>query len=121
MKTLQRHIQEKLVINKNSNYSKYCPKSKTELQEILRELIKTRGCNGDFNDIDVSYIEDLSWLFADLKNFAGDISGWDVSKVTDMSNMFYECKNLKTKPKLPEGIEDCRDVFYGCCNLKKNS
>ena len=37
---------------------------------------------------DVSKVTDMSYMFADAKDFNQDISEWDVSKVTDMSWMF---------------------------------
>ena len=43
------------------------------------------------NNIDVSLIKDMSYLFCESE-FTGDISRWDVSKVEDMSGMFYESK-----------------------------
>jgi surface protein len=38
---------------------------------------------------DVSMITDMSWLFANLRNFNADISSWDTSKVTNMYGMFH--------------------------------
>ena len=64
------------------------PKNKTELSELMKDLIEERGNEGNFNDIDTSLITDMSKLFL-MSDFNGDISKWDVSNVTDMSYMFF--------------------------------
>ena len=85
-------ILERLHINKDiSNYYNYHPKTKEELKELIRKLIKERGNDADLNDIDTSKITDMSYMFYDSK-FNGDISNWDVSKVKDMHSMFYNSK-----------------------------
>jgi surface protein len=89
MKSLITYINEKLILNKNTKPQKYNynPKTKKELQDILKQLIEERGYDGDFNDIDTSEITDMSNLFF-KSNFNGDISKWNVSNVTDMNSMF---------------------------------
>ena len=92
MKNLNTYITEKLKIRKSSKPSyKYFPKSKEELKDLLKRLIDERGNEGDFNDIDTSYIKDMSQLFYDIDEFNGDISKWDVSNVTNMEMMFAGC------------------------------
>ena len=93
MKKINKYIQERLHINKDidSNYYNYHPKTKEELKELIRKLIKERGNDADLNDIDTSKITDMSYMFYDSK-FNGDISNWDVSKVKDMHSMFYNSK-----------------------------
>ena len=73
-----------------SSFSAYScqPKTKDEPEKIIEERINKEGPNCNLNDIDVSLIDDMSWLFSD-SDFNGDISKWDVSKVTDMAGMFY--------------------------------
>ena len=56
---------------------------KGELEAIIRQRIKEQGLNCDLNDIDVSEVEDMSFLFYGYK-FNGDISKWDTSKVVSM-------------------------------------
>ena len=88
MKTLQQFITEKILINKNSKIEYiYHPKTKDELEDIIKQKIKSEGNECDLNDIDTSNITDMSYLFAD-SDFNGDISKWDVSNVTDMEGMF---------------------------------
>ena len=68
-------------IGKNlSKFSKYScrPTSKSELQDIIKSRTKKEGNNCNLNDIDVSLIDDMSYLFAQ-SNFNGNISEWDVS------------------------------------------
>ena len=93
MKSINNYISEKLVINRNINkiHYNYFPKTKEELQDIIEQRIKEEGNECDLNDIDVSEITDMSYLFIMQSNFNGDISQWDVSNVTDMQNMFAWC------------------------------
>ena len=90
MKSLTRHITEKLVLNNNTKVRKYNyhPKTKQELKELVEKLIKERGNEADLNDIDTSTITDMSELFYLKDKFNGDISKWDVSNVENMYSMF---------------------------------
>ena len=92
MKKLNTYITEKFKIRKS--FYKYYPKSKKELQDILKQLIEQRGSEGDFNDIDTSEINDMSELFYGIEKFNGNISYWDVSNVTNMEYMFYGCQSF---------------------------
>ena len=100
MKHLKEIIQEKLKINSKSNTFGYTPKTKEELEEIIIKLIEQHGNKADLNDIDISKVYDLTYLFSkydknghnkenNLYKFNGDISNWDVSKVENMEGMFY--------------------------------
>lgn len=122
--SLDNYISEKKSISlltvkqiKDFDFYKYHPKTKDELREIIFNRMKKEGNKCDLNDIDVSNITDMSYLFSNLdengmhisrniisgrrirKNniseFNGDISEWDVSKVEDMSYMFYYAKSFK--------------------------
>ena len=75
MRSINQYITEKFKIRKSNKPSyNYFPKSKEELQDLLKQLIKERGNDGDFNDIDTSEITDMSELFDDMGKFNGDIS-----------------------------------------------
>ena len=90
MKTLRQHIDEALKIGRDiSKFSTYSlqPTTKDKLKEIIEERISKEGPNCNLNDIDVSLIKDMSFLF-NKSSFIGDISKWNVSKVTNMRSMF---------------------------------
>ncbi len=92
MKQITQYIQEKLHISnyKKENKYHYHPKILSELKNIIKDLVKERGWNADLNDIDVSKITSMFFLFTnDLKEFNGNISEWDVSNVKTFEAMFY--------------------------------
>ena len=92
--------------------AKYAPKTKVELQE----LIKNESIN--LGDIDVSGITDMSNLFYEdedyneikRKDFSG-IESWDVSNVTDMSGMFFGCKSFN-KPIGNWNVSNVTNMSY---------
>ena len=103
MQQLSQYISEKLKIRNRKN-DKIVPESKEELQKIINTRISeavTKIRNGqldfdefilDLNDIDVSYIEDMSALFSrahDNHSVKLDISTWDTGFVKNMSEMFF--------------------------------
>ena len=77
--------------NDISSFSTYfCqPKTKKELFGIIKSRIDKHGVNCNLNDIDVSLITDMTYLFY-MSKFNGDISEWNVNNVEDMDYMFYE-------------------------------
>ena len=68
---------------------KYTPKTKEELEKLVRDSKVYLG------DIDTSYITDMSNLFMCSKrmDFSG-IEKWDVSNVTNMKCMFYGAESF---------------------------
>ena len=89
MKKINKYIQERLHINKDTgnHHYNYHPTTRDELLELVNKLIEERGNDTDLNDIDTSEITDMYGMFKD-SNFNGDISEWDVSNVKDMRYMF---------------------------------
>ena len=63
------------------------PKNKTELKQIIKDRIEKKGPKCGLNDIDVSEITNMSYLFYG-SCFQGDISKWNVSNVIRMEYMF---------------------------------
>ena len=72
------------------------PKTRKELERIIKETIRKEGNECDLNFIDTSLITDMRLLFSGLKRFNGKIDkwdnqpidGWNTSKVTSMAGMF---------------------------------
>ncbi len=59
-----------------------------ESKEQLQDIINNCSVDADLNNLDVSKLTDLSYLFKDHP-FRGNISKWDVSNVTDMTCIFF--------------------------------
>ena len=121
MKSISQYILEKLTIEDNSNY-KYFPKTKKELKSIIDKRIKEEGNEADLNDIDVSKITDMSYLFSGYRKFNGDIIKWDVSNVTDMHGMFEECElfNQDISNWDVSNVNDMSYMFYYCAKFNSN-
>ena len=92
MQDLKVFITEKLDISKEYSGYNYQPKNRAKLKDLLKDLVKERGLDGDFNDIDTSLVTDMSNLFDHIdSNFNGDISRWNTSNVEFMTGMFEFC------------------------------
>lgn len=97
MKQIKEYIAERLKISSDLKHDyKYFPKTKDELINTLKELIKERGGDADLNDIDTSKIDNMSYVFTrfakTIRNI--DISQWDVSNVKHMQCMFLGCEDF---------------------------
>ena len=121
MKEIVKFIKEGLKITSKTKVDKkpkynYHPKTKKELKNLINQLIKERGNEGDFNDIDTSKITDMTYVFDEMENFNGDISRWDVSNVTDMSYMFYYCLSFNQDISNWDvsNVNDGNNIFYNC-------
>ena len=86
--------------------------SKGELKELINQRIKEQGPNCNLNDIDVSKITDMSYLFIE-SDFNGDISEWDTSNVEDMEYMFSGSKFTGDISKWDvSSVENMSGMFY---------
>ena len=87
MRKLEEFVNEKLKVSKIE--TKYKPKTKEELVDLIIKEIETNGPNCSLNHIDVSNITDMSYLFRGgnkdqyfgghpiLSEFDGDISAFE--------------------------------------------
>jgi len=95
MKSLTQHITEKLVLTNNTKIGgKTVPEYKSELKQLIKETLENDGPDADLNFIDVSKIDDMSFLFDRLNPGKIDVSSWDVSNVEMMQGMFAHCENF---------------------------
>ena len=131
MKHLNQFITEYIVKKKldkfvdSENHYKYCPKTKRELIDNIKELFDKGETN--LNCIDTSEITDMSYLFNDFKNVNikenFDVSRWNVSNVINMRNMFVNCKNFNCD--LSEwnvsNVENMSGMFSGCITFDYKS
>ena len=87
--------------------------NRKELKKLISQRIKTLGPNCDLNDIDVSKIDDMSFLFH-YSPFNGDISAWDVSRVKNMRAMFqFSNFNGDISNWNVSKVKDMRGMFFG--------
>ena len=59
-----RNLNEYITLNESGEYN-LRPTSKRELKKLIEQRIKEQGPKCDLNDIDVSEVRDMSFLFAD--------------------------------------------------------
>ena len=103
------------------NKAKYFPKTKDELRSLIQQRIKGEGNEVNLNDIDVSAITDMSYLFLN-PDFNGDISSWDVSNVTNMNSMFWGCKSFNQDISKWDvsNVTDMVFMFNGCESFNRD-
>ena len=101
------------------------PTTKNELQDIIIKRIKKFGPECDLNDIDVSHIHDMSYLFDAntyagghkiFEDFNGDISQWNMSNVKDIDFMFRYCRRFNGDIRQWDvsNVISMRGVFMSC-------
>ena len=104
-------------VGRTSKYQ-YHPASWYELHDLMCELVKQRGMEGDYNDIDTSQVDHMGGLFAGpmWDNFNGDITKWNTSKVTNMEDMFRCCYkfNRDISDWDVSKVEEMNGMFYKC-------
>lgn len=96
-------------------------KNKKELRNLIEQLLYNDH-NANLNNIDVSNITDMDYLFEDLYAYNIDISEWDVSNVEHMSGMFLNCQNFNCDLS-KWNVESARfmdSMFYGCKKFNQN-
>ena len=103
----------------------YKPKTTEELALTIKNLVNERGLEADLNDIDLSYITDISFAFQYVTKFNGDISLWDVSHIKYMGFLF---KGIKFEGDIIMGFYDSKgywrndgDGFYDSKGYYRNS
>ena len=121
MKSLNQYIIEKILINKSSKLNKIKVESKEQLQAIIKERYNNNKSFIDLTDLDISELDDLSYIFYGLNMEVVDISGWNTSNVITMENMFSFCDKLKNIIGIENldvsKLEDVNSMFYCCENL----
>ena len=99
MKSLDTYITEGGFF-KNVGADRIVVNTTNELKQLIKKTINELGKDCDLNFIDVSKINDMSYLFFGSE-FVGDISKWDVSNTEYMGRLFRNSK-LEKLNKLPE-------------------
>lgn len=87
--------------------------SREQLIDIIQERINKYGNNCDLNDLDISLVTYLNYLFYLFPEFNGNISNWNTSNVIDFSFMFYKCKFNQdiSNWKFPETLGTTKEMF----------
>ena len=121
MKSLNQYIIEKILINKSSKLNKIKVESHDHLFSIITERRNNNKSFIDLTDLDISELNDISYIFYGLNMEVVDISGWNTSNVITMENMFSFCDKLKNIIGIENldvsKLEDATSMFYGCENL----
>ena len=97
--------------------------NKKDLIEYLKSEIEKQGENVVIRNLDVSLVEDLSWLFHKIADNVKtlDLSGWNTSNVKNMGWMFGGCSILESLDVTgwnTSNVKDMYDMFYICERLK---
>lgn len=115
----------KNVLRSSLSQNTYCPKSKNELVDIIRELFD----NGiyDLNCINTEYIDDMAHLFENIDYIDAmeeyiDVSEWNVSNVEITSELFANMTNFNCDLSKWDisNIEYANYMFYNCINFNSD-
>lgn len=123
MKKINTYITERLKISSELN-KKYCPKTKKELQDIIKDLLERDGKNANLNNIYTGDITDMSNLFHEINSSTAlricniNISDWDVSQCEDISSMFDGCKEFNCDLSRWD-VSNVRDMYNTFRDCKK--
>ena len=119
MKGISIYINEKLRISKSTPKHAFVAKTRGELINYIRE---NYSADADYNDVDVSYIENMSGVFGDPTRYSFhslDISEWDVSNATETRYMFIGQEQIN--PDLSNWdvskVKNMNFMFEGCSNF----
>ena len=142
MKSLQQHIEEKLVVNSPSWVSEklvinspswvseklvinknYKSTIQVKDRKALLMLITRRDDGSqviDVSDIDISNLDDLHGIFRSVDAKVIDVSGWDTSHIKNMSYMFANCNDLEDIIGIENfKFDSCEDIGYMFAQSKK--
>ena len=121
MKSLNQYIIEKILINKSSKFNKIKVESHDHLFSIIQERLNNNKLFIDLTDLDISELDDLSYIFYGLNMEVVDISGWNTSNIITMENMFSFCNKLKNIIGIENldvsKLQRANAMFYWCKNL----
>ena len=95
-------------------------RTKEKLREYLKSEIEKQGENVSIRNLDVSLIEDMSWLFHDITNGVRtlDLSGWKTSNAKGMGWMFCGCKSLESLDLSGWDTSNVKDMSYMFSNCQ---
>lgn len=126
MKQLSEHITEALKINSKSKVNAYVyqPKNRRELIDIISKKYQNNKKEDmlDLNDIDVSKVTDLSYLFELIKPKRVDMNMWDTSRVTDIHGLFWDndvVEEIHIEDWDVSNVKTAYGAFYFCENVKE--
>ena len=121
MKHLSHLMSEALSLNNVQSKELYVVHDKEELDDIIYKRVnETKEGVVDLNDLDVTNITDMSYLFDSYDMVSFDVSGWDVSNVKYMDYMFYKCWYFKSDLSSWDvsNVNVFALMFYECRSLK---
>lgn len=119
-------IKEEFKLSRNTNY-RIKITDKKQLMKIIKErdveCLKSGKGDVDFNDLEVSTVEDMSNLFENTHFTSINVSSWNTSRVTNMDNMFWFAENLVSISDLSkwtvDSVTSMSGMFGNCQKLRE--